>query len=285
MPESGIDELGTLYACAVPIGNVADASARLCEVLAQVDAIACEDTRVTGQLLGRLGIEPRPRLLAHHDHNEQASAAGIVALLETGQNIALVSDAGTPSVSDPGCALVHAAHVAGIRVSAVAGPSAVAAAVSVAGARSDGYRFGGFLPRAPAELASLLRSVAHEVFVAFESPRRVRATLEVAAIEQPERIVTVCRELTKLHEQIVRGTAGELLDLLDEEVRGEAVLVFDALPVVSSNELDPRSLELVQAFEAEGVRRKVAARIVAGVLGGSARELYDVANAARHEDE
>ena len=141
-----------MFVCAVPIGNLEDASPRLRRVLGEVDAIACEDTRTTGRLLELLKVSPRPRLLAHHDHNERASAAGVVALLLEGRDVALVSDAGTPSVSDPGTELVQAAHDAGVTVAVVAGPSAVAAAVSVAGVRGEGYRFVGFLPRSEGDL-------------------------------------------------------------------------------------------------------------------------------------
>ncbi len=265
---------GTLHVCAVPIGNAADSSARLREVLASVDAIACEDTRTTGRLLEQLGIEPRPRLLAHHDHNERASAAGVVELLQGGHDIALVSDAGTPAVSDPGCELVRSAHEAGVPVRAVAGPSAAAAAVSVAGMQPGGFRFVGFLPRREAELVELLQAGAGEVVVGFESPKRARATLEVVARVQGERMVAACRELTKLHEQVVRGSAEQVLDALDDEVRGELVLVFDAM-TVARDDAPVGAVALARDLVEAGVRGKDAARIASSHAGGRTRAIYD----------
>lgn len=265
---------GTLYACAVPIGNLEDASPRLRRVLGEVGAIACEDTRTTGRLLDLLGIDPRPRLLAHHDHNARASADGVVALLERGLDVALVSDAGTPAVSDPGVELVAAAHAAGIEVVAVPGPSAVAAALSVAGLGGSGHRFVGFLPRAEAALADQLARHAGDVVVAFESPNRLRRSLEVVAQEQPQRVVVACRELSKRHEEVVRGDAVALLEHFAGDVKGELVLVFAAVAASGQPAGDPRSVELVRAMVGEGVRLKVATRIVATHLGGSSRELY-----------
>lgn len=266
---------GTLFACAVPIGNLGDASPRLREVLAAVDAIACEDTRTTGRLLGLLGVDPRPRLLAHHGHNERASSDGIVALLCAGRDVALVSDAGTPSVSDPGAQLVRAAHEAGVRVVGVAGPSAVATAVAVAGATGDGFRFVGFLPRGSESLDALLERHAGEVVVGFESPRRMRATLERIEARQPERIVTCCRELTKLHEQVVRGTPGVVRAALDPDVRGECVLVLDAMLDEGGDAGSAEPLALARELVEAGLRTKDAARIAVRHLGGSTREVYE----------
>lgn len=273
---------GTLYVCAVPIGNLEDASPRLRRVLGEVDAVACEDTRTTGRLLELLEVTPRPRLLAHHEHNERASAAGVVALLDRGSDVALVSDAGTPAVSDPGVELVTAAHAAGITVVAVPGPSAVASALSVAGLGGTGHRFVGFLPRGERDLAQLVVRHAEDVVVAFEAPSRLGRSLATIASVQPERELVVCRELSKLHEQVVRATAIELAERFADDVRGEVVLVMGAMPAPEQG-ADPRALELVQVLAGEGIRRKQAARIAAAFLGGSARELYDAANAARDE--
>ncbi|MCW2927351.1 MAG: hypothetical protein JWM86_1319 [Thermoleophilia bacterium] len=283
MPGDAAEEpggTGTLFVCAVPIGNLEDASPRLRRVLGEVDVVACEDTRTTRRLLDLLGVDPVPRLLAYHEHNERASAAGIVALLEQGQDVALVSDAGTPSVSDPGAELVQAAHAAGTRVESVAGPSAVAAAVGAAGARGDGYRFVGFLPRVEGELRTVIVRHATDVLVAFESPHRLGRTLALIAQEQPERAVTVCRELTKRHEEVARGVAADLADRFAEDVKGEVVLVLDALAPSRAAGLDPRAVGLVEAMATAGVRRKDATRIVAEHLGGSARELYDATHDA-----
>lgn len=274
--ERGV-EPGRLYVCAVPIGNLEDASPHLVRVLGAVDAVACEDTRTTGRLLELIGVSSKPRLLAHHDHNERASAEGIVALLREGAAVALVSDAGTPAVSDPGAVLVDAVLAAGFAVEPVAGPSALAAAMSVSGIVSATcFRFVGFMPRKAGEVERLLRAGAHEVLVAYEAPTRLVTTLVMVAEHAPERGVVVCRELTKRHGEVVRGTAAELLELWrDEVVRGEVVLVFDAEPAVASTGVDARHVALVEAMAQAGVRSKEAARIVAAQLGGSARELYE----------
>lgn len=279
-----VDEVGTLHVCAVPIGNLEDASPRLRRVLGSVDAIACEDTRTTGRLLELLGVSPRPRLLAHHEHNERASAAGVVSLLEQGRDVALVTDAGTPAVSDPGVELVCAAHDAGIPVVAVPGPSAVATALAVAGVAGTGHRFVGFLPRGERELSELVERHARDLLVAFEAPTRLARSLATIAETQPDRQLAVCRELTKRHETVVRGSASDVARLFQENVRGELVLVLGALPEPAVVGADPAALALVQAIAAEGVRRKAAARIVALHLGGSARDLYDAVNAARGDD-
>jgi 16S rRNA (cytidine1402-2'-O)-methyltransferase len=272
---------GVLYVCAVPIGNGGDASPRLRTVLGQVGAVACEDTRTTGRLLEMLEIVPRPRLLAHHDHNEEASAAGIVALLQGGVDVALVSDAGTPAVSDPGAILVRAAHAAGIAVVAVPGPSSVATAVAVSGAIGDGFRFCGFLPRSAGALQQVLEQGVGEVLVALESPRRLRASLEVLERVQPERIGVVCRELTKVHEQVVRGTAGELLEALDEDVRGEVVLVLDVLAGAGAVGDAAGALALARDLVGAGLRQREAARIATRHMSGDARTVYDALSARR----
>lgn len=281
-----LDEAGTLFVCAVPIGNLEDASPRLKRVLGSVGAIACEDTRTTGRLLDLLKVDPKPRLLAHHEHNERASSEGVLALLQDGTDIAIVSDAGTPGVRDPGVALVDRALGAGIRVEAVAGPSAVTAALSIAGVDSDGFRFIGFWPRKSSELAALASGGARELLVGFESPNRVVATLRGVAELQPSRYVVVTRELTKQHEEVLRGTAAAIADVLDARasVKGELVLLLAPM-VVPERPADPRALELVQVLVGHDLRVKDATRIAAEYLGGSARELYDAANAARDEAE
>ncbi|MEO6867438.1 MAG: 16S rRNA (cytidine(1402)-2'-O)-methyltransferase, partial [Gaiellales bacterium] len=280
-----------LYVCAVPIGNLEDASPRLRRVLGEVDAIACEDTRSTRKLLDLLKITPVPRLLAHHDHNERASAAGVVALLEQGLNVALVSDAGTPAINDPGAELVAATHAAGLLVNVVPGPSAVSAALSVAGGREhaagSGYRYCGFLPRGERELVELLQRHAHELCVAFESPRRLAASLGVLAAQQPERIVTVCRELTKLHEQVLRGTAENVAAAFADEVRGEVVLVLGPIEQVTppADATDARAVELMLAMVEAGVGMKRSSKLVAEHLGGSSRALYEAGIAANSVDD
>jgi 16S rRNA (cytidine1402-2'-O)-methyltransferase len=191
-----------------------------------------------------------------------------------------VSDAGTPSVSDPGVEVVRAAIEAGIDVVAVAGPSAVAAAVSIAGARGDGFRFIGFLPRGEAAIEQVLVRHAADVLVAFESPNRLAATLGVLARTQPERTMAACRELTKLHEQVARGTASDLLETFAGGVRGELVLVLDPIdgaPDAATVDALALARDMVEA----GVRSKDATRIAARHAGGRARELYDLLLAER----
>ena len=274
---------GVLHVCAVPIGNLDDASPRLRRVLAEVDVIACEDTRTTRRLLDLLGVSPVPRLLAHHAHNEHAGAAGIVPLLEVGSHVALVSDAGTPAVNDPGVALVAAAHAAGIEVVAVPGPSAVSAAVSIAGFLADGYHFAGFLPRGAADLVTLVRTRAQELVVAFEGPSRIVASLAAIAEAQPEREVAVCRELTKRHEQVVRGAATDVAQrVADGELRGEFVVVLAPL-VQEAADVVAGALDFALELEAEGVRLKRACSIAAERIGGSSRALYAAALEVRQE--
>ncbi|MCW2949176.1 MAG: hypothetical protein JWN41_189 [Thermoleophilia bacterium] len=290
MPDDDLNELrgsgraGVLHVCAVPIGNLDDASVRVRRVLAQVDIIACEDTRTTRRLLGLLGVATEARLLAHHAHNERAGAAGIIALLAEGQNVALVSDAGTPAVNDPGVAVVAAAHSAGIEVVAVPGPSAVSAAVSIAGFAGAGYRFVGFMPRAAGELRTLLTENVASVVVAFEGPSRIVRTMAIIAELQPEREVAVCRELTKRHENVLRGRAGAIAEAVaGGELRGEFVVVLAPLATVVDDTPD-EAVAFALELESEGVRLKRACSIAAERIGGSSRALYEAVRAARDSD-
>ena len=216
--------MSTLFVVATPIGNLEDVSPRALRVLSEVAAIAAEDTRVTGRLLARHAIR-RP-MISYRAPVEARTLGRVLDALEAG-DVALVSDAGTPAVSDPGARLVEAAAGAGHSVVAVPGPSAVGAAVSVSGFGGPGYVFAGYLPRKPGELRRLFEGLreAERMTVAFESPHRVLKALAALAEVLPERRVVVCRELTKLHEQVVRGTAGEVAGLVNP--RGEFVLVID----------------------------------------------------------
>lgn len=216
--------MSTLFVVATPIGNLEDVSPRALRVLSEVAAIAAEDTRVTGRLLARHAIR-RP-MISYRAPVEARTLRRVLDALEAG-DVALVSDAGTPAVSDPGARLVEAAAGAGHSVVAVPGPSAVGAAVSVSGFGGPGYVFAGYLPRKPGELRRLFEGLreAERMTVAFESPHRVLKALAALAEVLPERRVVVCRELTKLHEQVVRGTAGEVAGLVNP--RGEFVLVID----------------------------------------------------------
>ena len=216
--------MSTLFVVATPIGNLEDVTLRALRVLREVDTIAAEDTRVTSRLLLRHGL--RKSMLSYRAPVEDRALPRVLGALEEG-DVALVTDAGTPALSDPGQRLVAAAWQAGHRVVPVPGPSAVTAAIAAAGFGGTGFCFAGYLPRRPGELRRFfeaLRQVGRPT-VAFESPYRLRRTLTVLAEVLPERQVAVARELTKVHEQVVRGTAAEVLDALGERVRGEITLV------------------------------------------------------------
>lgn len=217
--------MSTLYVVATPIGNLEDLSARALRVLGEVGAIAAEDTRVTSRLLARHGI--RKPLISYRAPVERRGLPRVMAALDEG-DVALVSDAGTPTVSDPGQALVTAAWAAGHTVVPVPGPSSVTAALSVAGYGGPGFTFLGYLPRKPGEMRRLAQSLADDPrpSIAFESPFRIRKSLELIAQVLPERSITVTRELTKVHEEVLRGTASEVLDMLGDRARGEFTLVI-----------------------------------------------------------
>ena len=208
-----------------PIGNLEDVTARALRVLGEVGAIAAEDTRVTARLLSRHGI--RKPLISYRAPVERRGLPRVLAALDAG-DVALVSDAGTPTVSDPGQALVTAAWAAGHTVVPVPGPSSVTAALSVAGYGGPGFIFLGYLPRKPGEMRRLLASLAgdRKPAIAFESPYRIKKSLVLVAESLPERQVTVTRELTKLHEEILRGTAADVLASLGDRTRGEFTLVI-----------------------------------------------------------
>ncbi len=264
---------------ATPIGNLGDASRRLVEVLGRVEVIASEDTRTTIQLLSALGVENRPRLIALHEHNELAKAAEVVELARDA-DVLVLSDAGMPTVSDPGYALVVAAVAAGVTVTALPGPSAVLMALAVSGLPTDRFAFEGFLPR-KGRLAAL-RALAAEprTLVFFESPHRIGDALaDLATAFGPERRAAVCRELTKLHEQVARGTLAELAEQFAEGARGEIALVVAGAPPASAS-LDDGVARVLQLV-ADGVRLREASTEVAEVTGLGRRELYEAALRAR----
>lgn len=265
---------GALYVVATPIGNAADITLRALWVLAQVDAIAAEDTRATRPLLARYGIE-RP-LLAAHEHNENEAAARIVARLARGERIALVTDAGTPAVSDPGARLVRAVRAAGLRVVPVPGASSVLAAVSAAGLHGDGFAFLGFAPHGAGARRKWLAAAAarNEAFVLLEAPHRLAATAaELAAALDPARRVLVSRELTKKFEEMLDTTVGELVARLGAtEPRGEYVLLVDAAPApAAASEIDATTARWLEALAEELPPARAAA--VAAKATGLPREL------------
>lgn len=229
VPAGGTPGAGLLSVVGTPIGNLADASPRMAETLRAADAILCEDTRVTARLCARFGVATP---LLRCDENVIARRVpGILARLAAGERLALVSDAGMPCVSDPGQRLVDAALDAGLAVEVVPGPSAVTAALALSGLSSARFLFEGFLPRRAGERRSRLEMLARvpATLVVYESPHRVAATLGDVASVMPERRVALVRELTKVHEEVLRGTAAELLGVLDGrgELRGECVLVVE----------------------------------------------------------
>ncbi|MDQ6876976.1 MAG: 16S rRNA (cytidine(1402)-2'-O)-methyltransferase [Candidatus Dormibacteraeota bacterium] len=220
--------MNRLFVVGTPIGNLEDTTARAVRVLGEVGAIAAEDTRVTARLLARHGI--RKRLISYRAPVERRGLPRVLAALDE-HDVALVSDAGTPTISDPGQALVDAAWAAGHTVVPVPGPSAIAAALSIAGYGGPGFTFLGYMPRKPGEIRRLLATLADDPrpAVAFDSPYRVRKSLALIAEVLPDRRLTVARELTKLHEEVLRGTAADVLASLGEPARGEFTLVISGV--------------------------------------------------------
>lgn len=262
---------GKLVVCPTPIGNLEDVTLRVLAALREADLVACEDTRRTRRLLDRYGVSAE--LVSYHEHNERRRAKELVERMSAGALVALVSDAGMPLVSDPGFVLVQHCVAAGLSVEVLPGPSAVLAALVASALPSDRWRFVGFLPRGAKQLEALFGS--EETVVAFESPRRLGATLKALAAFDADRPVAVCRELTKLHEETVRGTAGELAARYsDAPPKGEVVLVVGpATGGSGSTELKSAVVALGELIEA-GAKPRPAAAALAGLTGISANELY-----------
>jgi 16S rRNA (cytidine1402-2'-O)-methyltransferase len=275
---SGTQVSGTLYVVATPIGNLEDISARALRILGEVDLIACEDTRHTRKLLDRYGIS-KP-LVSYHEHNESARAAELMIDLLAGKNIALVSDAGTPLIADPGYRLVEQARQRGVTVSPVPGPSALLAALSASGLPTDSFVFLGFLPPKQGQRRKLLEEWKSlpATLVFYEAPHRILETLEdIAAIFGPRHCV-LARELTKIHEEFLRGTPSQLREALAERaaVKGEITAMIAKSAEVESDEipLDEAVQKLIQA----GVPRMEALKTVARRRGLSKREVYKIVN-------
>lgn len=268
---------------ATPIGNLGDASPRLREAFATADVIAAEDTRHTAQLISLLGVERKGELIALHDHNERDRAAELVARAEH-ETVLLVSDAGMPTVSDPGFRVVQLAAELGVDVSAIPGPSAVITALAVSGLPTDRFAFEGFLPRKAGERQRALAQLAAEprTLVFFEAPSRIAETLQaLAAGFGAERPAAVCRELTKMYEQVKRGGLAELAEWAAAGVRGEIVIVVGGAAATSTS--PAAALDEVQGLVAGGARLKDATREVAEATGLSARDLYQAALAAKSQ--
>jgi 16S rRNA (cytidine1402-2'-O)-methyltransferase len=266
---------------ATPIGNLGDASARLREALESTRLVASEDTRVTQRLLAGLGIANRPRLIALHEHNERQKAGEVVELARH-EDLVVLTDAGMPTVSDPGFPLVQAAIAAGVDVTVIPGPSAVVTALAVSGLPTDRFAFEGFLPRKGGDRSRRLAELAGDrrTLVFFEAPSRIAASLEaLAEAFGGDRPAAVCRELTKLHEQVRRGSLAELAEWAADGVRGEICVVVGGAADEAS---DPdAALARVQTLAASGTRLKDAAALVAAETGLSRRDLYERALAAR----
>jgi 16S rRNA (cytidine1402-2'-O)-methyltransferase len=271
---SGVDE-GTLHVVATPIGNLGDLSGRACEVLTSVELICCEDTRRTGRLLAHIGGQ-RARLAVCNEHTETDRIDEVLAILDDRGQVALVSDAGTPAISDPGYRLVQAVIDAGHRVSAIPGPNAAIAALVISGLAPDRFVFEGFLPRRGAERTRRLAEIATEArtTIIYESPQRVRRTLDdLSAICSPQRRVVVARELTKLHEEVIRGELGTI-DV--GEGRGEYVIVLEgAQPPDPPGDDEVR--RCIEHAIAGGASTRDAAQSAAHLLGISRRDAYATA--------
>ena len=273
---------GAITLAATPIGNAGDASARLRTGLERADVVAAEDTRRLLALAQRRGVRVGGRLLALHEHNERARAAELIDQARAGRSVLVVSDAGMPSVSDPGYRLVVAAADAGVPVTVAPGPSAVLAALAVSGLASDRFTFEGFLPRRAGEQRRALAALAAErrTMVFFESPRRAHRTLTaMAEIFGAQRRAVLCRELTKTHEEVRRATLGALVEVTAASVLGEVVIVVAGAPAAPA---DPRAgaqeaLELADG----GMRLKAAAAQVAERVGLRPNQVYRAALSLR----
>jgi 16S rRNA (cytidine1402-2'-O)-methyltransferase len=264
-----------LVVCATPIGNLEDVTLRVLRELREADVVLCEDTRHTRRLLEAHGI--RTRTLSYHEHNEAARTAAFLPRIRDGERVALVSDAGMPAVSDPGARLVAAALEEGLGVTVLPGPSAVETALVASGLVGDRYQFIGFLPRGAGALEQVwARLEATEgPTVAFESPRRLPATLRSLAHVAPTRAIAVCRELTKRHEEVVRGSAAAVARQFEEAPKGEVTLVFAG----GGGAAEPDVLaaaDAVAELVASGLPRRRAADIVGRLTGLPRKRLYDM---------
>jgi 16S rRNA (cytidine1402-2'-O)-methyltransferase len=276
-----------LVIAATPIGRVQDASAQLALELGGADVVAAEDTRRLRRLTQALGVEVRGRVVSYFDANEERRTPQLVEMLLAGQRVLLVSDAGMPSVSDPGYRLVTAAVAAGVPVTAVPGPSAVLAALAVSGLPVDRFCFEGFLPRKVGERARRLAELRDEprTLVFFEAPHRTAATLVALAQSfGAERAAAACRELTKTHEEVRRGRLAELVEWAKQGVRGEVTLVVAGAEASSSSTTEPAALAaLVAQLQADGLSRRDAVAAVAADTGLRRRVVYEAAHGGTGE--
>ena len=268
---------GSLYLVATPIGNLADITYRAVQVLKDVDLIACEDTRHTQKLLHHYGVTTKT--ISYHEHNEEARATELIAMMQSGTSVAVVSDAGTPGISDPGYRLVSKAADEGIVVVPIPGPSALLSALIASGLPTDEFLFAGFLPaktgQRRARLAELRDVSATLVF--YEAPHRIVASLQDCVEVLGERKAAIARELTKLHEEVRRGRLSELLEHYStEQPRGEFVVLIDRNEISAGKTDEPRESvgSLVARFEANGLDHRAALKKAARELGLSRAEAY-----------
>lgn len=267
-----------LAICATPIGNLDDVTLRVLDELRGADVVLCEDTRRTRILLDRHGI--RARLLSYHRHNEASREGEVLDRLERGERVALVSDAGLPGVNDPGTRLIRTVAGAELPVTVLPGASAVETALVASGVVADRYQFLGYLPRRSGELRELARRLARweGAVVAFESPRRLPATLAILAEELPGRPGAVCRELTKAFEEVVRGSLEELARQFHEPPLGEVTIVLGAASASglprAAEEVAAQALAAVAELVASGASRRTASDVVARLTGASRNALY-----------
>ncbi|MBJ6632973.1 16S rRNA (cytidine(1402)-2'-O)-methyltransferase [Streptomyces griseoincarnatus] len=277
---------GTLVLAGTPIGDISDAPPRLAEELAGADVVAAEDTRRLRRLTQALGVTPKGRVVSYFEGNETARTPELVEELAGGARVLLVTDAGMPSVSDPGYRLVAAAVERDVRVTAVPGPSAVLTALALSGLPVDRFCFEGFLPRKAGERLGRLREVADErrTLVYFEAPHRLDDTLAAMAdVFGGERRAAVCRELTKTYEEIRRGPLAELAAWAAEGVRGEITVVVEGAPEKGPEEYDDAELvRRVRVREEAGERRKEAIAAVAAEAGLPKRQVFDAVVAAKN---
>lgn len=280
---------GTLYVVATPIGNLEDLTHRAARVLSEVGLVACEDTRHTRKLLNHYGI--KTRTVSYHEHNEREQAVNLVELLKSGVDVAVVSDAGTPGISDPGFRIVKTALEQGLRVVPVPGATALISALVASGLPSDEFFFGGFLPartgQRRARLAELSRIPSTLIF--YEAPHRIAASLKDAREVLGERAAVVARELTKLHEEIMRGSLSELATQLSEasrEPRGEMVVIIDRNEIESGDNASMPGYSVgtvVAGFEAQGLEPRSALKKAAKLLGITRDEAYRHLTAERSQ--
>jgi len=281
---------GRLFVVATPIGNQGDISTRACEILAQVDAVAAEDTRHSGRLLSQLGI--RQRLISVHEHNEASRIESLLEQLRQGEDVALISDAGTPLISDPGFRLVRAARRAGVEVLSVPGPSSIIAALSVAGLPSDRFVYEGFLPARSSARVRRLEALAglEQTLILLEAGRRVPETLaDLIRVMGAEREAALCRELTKRFETTYTDTLAAVADWVAADAdrqRGEFVLLVAAGETSDSatQASVPPVADLLRMLRNEGLGAKAAARVAARLTGESANALYAQASQAGFDD-